>query len=1355
MKKFKRLFVAVAMSLVAATTVSFASCDLLNSFLGNGDNSSSAPSGHTHELTKVEKVDATCTEAGTEAYWTCGGCEGIFADANGNVKLDAPKAIAAKGHSYVMEYGTEADCTTPGTEDHYTCKNCDQLFDMNKNPIDAPVTTNPSDHKLTKTEAKDATCTEDGNVAYWTCGACKKVFSDAEGKNEITLADTVVESDGHDATKTEAKDPTCDADGNYEYWTCGDCGKIYEDEACTKEISLVDTVIPTMGHQYSPILEVEGEKTVYEPGEVFDTTNLVVKLACVNCDYKEEVEGYTISKTDPLETTDTKIYISYVGGRLTYTAQIAITVVHVHTAGELVEAKAPTCSVAGNVAYYACTECGVKFEDAAATKPIENVVVPATGHAVKATKTDAVDATCSTAGNYEYWTCGDCGKVFSDEACTKETTVEDMQIATLDHDLEVKSDDEGHWYECVNCDYVDATKADHVGIPYPDAKPVCNVCGVEFGEATTDGWVLFRPGVVEVTNFASSASHVTVDGIMASQYVFQPASAGAESTIWTMSDRHAYKADKYQVRIPTISSEARAVYVCVSSTAAVSFRMYSENYGDKGGADITLAAGETKIVKYSVNTGNTVGSNINFQLLSELAETATVTIYGYFYLPEAQITNLAVANPGDLNLSYKVGEKLDLSNLILSANIIQNADGDLLSDGSVEDFYIENNYKLSVENGYEFTEDDLGKKTVVVSFNGHEVELTVNVSGHTHDVQYVAYKAASCTEDGNNAHYACVVDGCGQLFADEEGKTPIEASSVIIAKGHVSVQLPGTVEYCARCNEALGEEVMDGEHWVLFRPEINVGDGSFAGWNAEYADVDGVYGSKFTFGAGVNAGDRIKLTMWNEQGNFQTIIPNVVDTNVATRNVVMYYHNYGVEAITLKFQNDSNSESCSEVTIPAGGYVVDTFINKVGGAGSNWFYLQVKNDIQSDVTVGVYGYFYLDAEINSISILNKATKLSFAEGETFTAAGLMLKTSGGIKAAFIETGYTTDLDGYVFTAEDIGTKTVTVTFAGKTVSYEVEVTAHKHVLEYVAQEDPIKCEQDGVEAYYKCTVAGCDELFADENGNVKIDAPVAISCHKAGLTVPGTALVCVDCNQTYGVKSMENWVFYNVTTSIDSNTVVNGKLEVAEVEGKTGTLIHVGAGTTAGSHIKLKMGDNDAGKQTVIPNLGSNAPDGAVRNVILFYKNYGAIDVTLNLQNDANGGNGSVTIPANGTAICEFAITNKGGSNWFFLFVDSDVTEDVTIGVYGYIYANEGEVETITVNKAAEKTTFKVGETFSAAGLVVDARIPSSNTKTLYAQTGYTTNFDGVTFTADQVGEQTVVVTFAGVTTTYTINVEA
>ena len=103
-------------------------------------------------------------------------------------------------------------------------------------------------HSLTKTDAKEATCTATGNTDYWTCRNCGKIFRDAAAENEITIEETVIPVRGHTLTKTEAKASTCETAGNTEYWTCTSCEKIFRDESATNEITIEDTLLPLLDH---------------------------------------------------------------------------------------------------------------------------------------------------------------------------------------------------------------------------------------------------------------------------------------------------------------------------------------------------------------------------------------------------------------------------------------------------------------------------------------------------------------------------------------------------------------------------------------------------------------------------------------------------------------------------------------------------------------------------------------------------------------------------------------------------------------------------------------------------------------------------------------------------------------------------------------------------------------------------------------------------------------------------------------------------------------------------------------------------------------------------------------------------
>lgn len=99
------------------------------------------------------------------------------------------------------------------------------------------------------------------------------------------------------------------------------------------------------------------------------------------------------------------------------------------------EAKAATCTEAGNNEYWTCETCSNAFTDEAGSNPTTATAetIGAFGHSM--THTEAKTATCKEDGNSEYWTCSVCSKVYSDAAGTTETSVADRQISkdTIPH----------------------------------------------------------------------------------------------------------------------------------------------------------------------------------------------------------------------------------------------------------------------------------------------------------------------------------------------------------------------------------------------------------------------------------------------------------------------------------------------------------------------------------------------------------------------------------------------------------------------------------------------------------------------------------------------------------------------------------------------------------------------------------------------------------------------------------------------------------------------------------------------------------------------------------------------------------
>ena len=131
---------------------------------------------HLHTLSKVAAKQSTCKEEGNIEYYTCGGCDKLFTDAEGENET------------------TAASVKTPVSNVH---------------------------EHVTEHAAVEATCKVNGNIAYYTCDLCEKIFSDSEATTQITLEQTVTTSTTHGATTAhEAVPATCKEQGTSAYWTC-------------------------------------------------------------------------------------------------------------------------------------------------------------------------------------------------------------------------------------------------------------------------------------------------------------------------------------------------------------------------------------------------------------------------------------------------------------------------------------------------------------------------------------------------------------------------------------------------------------------------------------------------------------------------------------------------------------------------------------------------------------------------------------------------------------------------------------------------------------------------------------------------------------------------------------------------------------------------------------------------------------------------------------------------------------------------------------------------------------------------------------------------------------------------------
>lgn len=237
-------------------------------------------------------------------------------------------------------------CTTDGHLPYYYCDRCDKYFGRETDSLDTELNVfiiSATGHDITKVDAVPASCEADGSIEYYECGYCGKLFSDADGKNEITAADTVIAAAGHryltswtfdsdshwhkcavcgsadtivphvssgEATETAAETcticgyeiapmlghihanhlmsvyavkPTCTKDGNIDYYVCS-CGKMFADSNAAVALTEADIVIPAAGHGATEIRNrVEPTKTAngYTGDEYCTVCNELVKRGTV------------------------------------------------------------------------------------------------------------------------------------------------------------------------------------------------------------------------------------------------------------------------------------------------------------------------------------------------------------------------------------------------------------------------------------------------------------------------------------------------------------------------------------------------------------------------------------------------------------------------------------------------------------------------------------------------------------------------------------------------------------------------------------------------------------------------------------------------------------------------------------------------------------------------------------------------------------------------------------------------------------------------------------------------------------------------------------------------------------------
>ena len=83
---------------------------------------------HTHNLTKVEAKEASCTVNGNIEYYTCDSCDKLFSDANGKTQIKAEDTVVKAGHTEETIPEVKPTCTETGLTEGVRCSVCEEIL---------------------------------------------------------------------------------------------------------------------------------------------------------------------------------------------------------------------------------------------------------------------------------------------------------------------------------------------------------------------------------------------------------------------------------------------------------------------------------------------------------------------------------------------------------------------------------------------------------------------------------------------------------------------------------------------------------------------------------------------------------------------------------------------------------------------------------------------------------------------------------------------------------------------------------------------------------------------------------------------------------------------------------------------------------------------------------------------------------------------------------------------------------------------------------------------------------------------------------------------------------------------------
>ena len=241
---------------------------------------------------------------------------------------------------------------------------------------------------------------------------------------------------------------------------------------------------------------------------------------------------------------------------------------------------------------------------------------------------------------------------------------------------------------------------------------------------------------------------------------------------------------------------------------------------------------------------------------------------------------------------------------------------------------------------------------------------------------------------------------------------------------------------------------------IAFAPAQNIESINESGGaeyiSAEYLNLGGRNpATRFTISGGATAGMEVEAWI-NREIEFSMMhginfrIPTLAGS---VKYIELFVTNEGEEEISFRYYAENYGDKGGvDINIAPGESKTVYFeVDPGRSIGCNYAF-KLLSDVTTTTSIVINGFFGSMDEVSEIRLYKQPDRLTFAVGESFSTEGLVIKPVcteelGDLYNDVVISNYTTNFDGYTFTAEDVGIKVVTVSFGEHTVSYEIEVVS--------------------------------------------------------------------------------------------------------------------------------------------------------------------------------------------------------------------------------------------------------------------------------------------------------------------------